>query len=84
MTAMLVLFNRAKNMLIEVLLLFICLDGWMDGWFRFEFLFVCLKSEIGSLYVAQAGLNPSTAFCLCFPSAKTPGGHHHAQLRGEV
>lgn len=36
-------------------------------WFRFEFLFVCLKSEIGSLYVAQAGLNPLTAFCLCFP-----------------
>lgn len=45
---------------------------------------VWFRSEIGSLYVAQAGLNPLTAFCLCFPSAKTPGGHHHAQLRGEV
>lgn len=53
-------------------------------WFRFEFLFVCFEFEMGSLYVAQAGLNPLTAFCLCFPSAKTPGVHHHAQLGGEV
>lgn len=28
---------------------------------------VWFRSEIGSLYVAQAGLNPLTAFCLCFP-----------------
>lgn len=72
----------------ELLLLFICLSGWIDGWFRsglsFYCLFVCFEFEKGSLYLAQAGLNPLRAFCLCFPHAKSPGEQHRVQLRGEV
>lgn len=65
----------------ELLLLFICLGGWIDGWFGsgLSCLLVCFEFEI-----AQAGLNPLRAFCLCFSCAKSPGVHHHVQLRGEV
>jgi hypothetical protein len=45
----------------------------------FFFLFVF---ETRFLCIAQAGLELKDSFtCLCFPSARIKGVHHHAQLK---